>query len=250
MSRYPPPAKTLLVIGATSAIAHATARLYAADGYRCHLVARSADKLARVGEDLKARGASEVTTSTFDALDSATFVPAIDDSQRALGEIGIALIAHGSLPDQRACETDIEVAQHALTVNYTSAVLLITRIAEIMEQQGRGTIAAISSVAGDRGRPSNYSYGSAKAGLNTFLEGLRIRLMDKGVHVLTVKPGFVDTPMTADIKKGLLWVQRDHIARLIRDAIKNHKFVVFTPGFWRWIMFIVRFLRPSAIKRI
>lgn len=250
MSRYPEPAKTLLVIGATSAIAHATARLYAAEGYRCHLVARNADKLTRVAEDLKARGAPEVTTGSFDALDSATFAPAIDDAQKALGDIGIALIAHGSLPDQKACETDLEAAQQALTVNHTSAVLLITRIAALMEAQGRGSIAAISSVAGDRGRPSNYVYGSAKAGLNTFLEGMRIRLMDKGVHVLTVKPGFVDTPMTRDLQKGLLWAQPDAIARRIRNGIRKSRMVVYAPAFWRYILAVICLLPRRLLLRL
>ncbi len=250
MSRYPQPARTLLVVGATSAIAHATARLYAARGYRCHLIARSAGKLARVAEDLKARGAPEVSTGTFEALDSATFAPAIDDARRALGEIGIALIAHGSLPDQKACEADLEAAQQALTINYISAVLLITRIAQIMEEQGRGTVAAISSVAGDRGRPGNYLYGSAKAGLNTFLEGLRIRLMGKGVHVLTVKPGFVDTPMTADMKKGLLWAQPVQIAQTVQQAITARRGEVYAPRFWKFVMLLIKKSPVGLVKKI
>lgn len=250
MSRYPEHAKTILVVGATSAIAHATAQLYAAEGYRIHLMARNHEKLNRVAEDLRTRGASDVTVSSFDATDPDTFPPAIEDAQQSLGELGIGLIAHGDLPDQSVCQHDTDATARAIMVNYTSAVMLITLIANVMERQGRGSIVAISSVAGDRGRPSNYVYGSAKAGLNTFLEGLRISLLDKGVHVLTIKPGLVDTPMTAHIHaKGKLWVPPQTIAATISRAIARHRRSLYAPAFWRAAMLIVRAAPRILIRR-
>jgi decaprenylphospho-beta-D-erythro-pentofuranosid-2-ulose 2-reductase len=119
-----------------------------------------------------------------------------------------------------------------------------------MKQNETGTIAVISSVAGDRGRKSNYVYGSAKGGLTIFLQGLRNALSGSGVHVLTIKPGFVDTPMTNDFTKGLLWAKPEKVAKDIKRAIDKKKNIIYTPWFWRWIMLIIRLIPESVFKKM
>ena len=160
------------------------------------------------------------------------------------------LIAHGTLPDQPACEADYAVTLEAMTTNALSAISLLTRLANRFESQRRGTLAVISSVAGDRGRKSNYVYGTAKAAVSTFLDGLRNRLYESGVKVVTAKPGFVDTPMTASFEKGLLWAQPDAVGRGIHQAIVRGKDVVYLPGFWRLIMMIIRHVPETVFKRL
>ena len=140
--------------------------------------------------------------------------------------------------------------QDEINLNYLSVVSVLTGFSQVMVQQAAGTIAVISSVAGDRGRKSNYVYGSAKSGLSIFLQGLRNSLADKGVNVLTIKPGFVDTPMTTEFKKGLLWVKPDKIARDIVKAINRKKDIIYTPWFWRWIMLIIKLIPEKIFKKM
>jgi decaprenylphospho-beta-D-erythro-pentofuranosid-2-ulose 2-reductase len=150
------------------------------------------------------------------------------------------LIAHGTLSDQERAQTDVNYALSEISTNGTSVIALMSVAGEQLALQGRGAIAVISSVAGDRGRQSNYVYGSAKALVSTFASGLRQRLSKKGVHVITVKPGFVDTPMTAHLKKGALWAKPDQVAKDISQAIDKGRTIVYTPGFWRLIMLIIK----------
>lgn len=167
-----------------------------------------------------------------------------------LGNIDIVLVAYGSLGDQPACETDVDLALQELNTNCLSVISLLTLLANVLEKQASGCIAVISSVAGDRGRQSNYIYGTAKGALTIFLQGLRNRLDRKGVHVLTIKPGFVNTPMTQDFKKGLLWVSPDNIAKGIENAIKRKKDTVYLPFFWRYIMLIIKLIPENIFKRM
>jgi hypothetical protein len=164
--------------------------------------------------------------------------------------IDILLIAYGTLPDQAECIANIELTQAEINLNYLSVVSILTGISQLMLKQGSGTIAVISSVAGDRGRKSNYIYGSAKGGLTIFLQGLRNALSEKGVHVLTIKPGFVDTPMTADFKKGLLWVKPEKVANDIVKAVNAKKDVMYSPWFWRWIMLIIKMIPERIFKKM
>lgn len=244
--------KKILVIGATSAIAEATARLYAADGDALFLVARDAQKLAAVAEDLRVRGASVVDTATMDVQDFARHATVVQEAVTRLDGLDLLLVAHGILPDQGECEASFEVARDALQINFGTVVSIVTRVANYMEEQRGGTIAVISSVAGDRGRKSNYIYGSTKAGVNAFLQGLRNRLFASGVQVLTIKPGFVDTPMTADIpdKGGALWASPDAIARGIYKAVQKRRDVVYLPGFWWLIMAVIRSIPEFIFKRL
>lgn len=240
----------ILIVGATSAIAEATARLWAARGDALFLVGRHAARLDAIAADLRVRGAAQVTNFTMDATDYATHVSMLAAADAALGGLDIALIAHGSLPDQKACEGSVELTLREIDNNALSVIALATRLGAKFEAQGHGSLVVIGSVAGDRGRQSNYVYGAAKGMVSLFLQGLRNRFAKKGVQVLTIKPGFVDTPMTASFKKGALWAQPDAIARGIVQGIEKGRDEVYLPGFWRLIMSIIRHIPERIFKRL
>jgi len=243
--------KKILLIGATSAIAEATARRFAARGDALFLVARNADHLRDIAADLAVRGAMRHGTATLDVTDFAAHDAMLDAAQRELGGIDIVLIAHGTLSDQAQCQASVDALRREFDINALSTLALLTTLANRLESQGRGTLAVISSVAGDRGRQSNYAYGSAKAALTAFLGGLRQRLAKAGVNVLTIKPGFVDTPMTASIaNKGALWAKPDAIADGIVRAIDRGRNIVYLPWFWRWIMLVIRHIPEPLFKKL
>lgn len=231
----------ILIIGATSAIATATARLYAQKTQaNFFLVGRDAQRLEALADDLKVRGAKNVDIEVTDLADNAAYPVWIEKAFNALGNIDISLIAHGILGNQSECEKDVAKMQAMMHINGFSALAMLTELANRYEKQGSGTIAFISSVAGDRGRSSNYVYGASKAVVTSFLQGLRVRMAKLGVQVLTIKPGFVDTPMTADIEKsGPLWAKPEDIAQGIENAINKGKHEVYLPFFWRYIMAII-----------
>jgi short-subunit dehydrogenase len=242
--------RRVLIIGATSAIAEATARLLAEEGAAFYLVARNQERLQSVADDLCVRSANRVDTAVLEVTDYSAHAGIVEQAAATLGEIDIALIAHGTLPDQQACEASAEETRRQIEVNALSVISLLTELANRCAQQGHGTIAVISSVAGDRGRQSNYVYGCAKAAVSTFLQGLRNRLHGSGVHVMTVKPGFVDTPMTREFRKGALWASPERIARGIVRGIERRKDVVYLPGFWRFVMRIIREIPEPVFKRL
>ncbi len=242
--------QNILIVGATSAIAEATARRFAIRGDKLFLLARNAERLAGIAVDLKIRGANEVTTALFDANDFDSHQSTLDSVNRALGSIDIVLIAYGTLSDQSACEASVSKTLHELTTNGVSTIALLTLLANQFEAKRSGTLAVISSVAGDRGRQSNYIYGTAKGAVTTFLQGLRNRLYKSNVHVLTIKPGFVDTPMTAAFPKGVLWANADDVAIGIVNAIDKKKDVVYLPGFWWLILAIIRHVPEKIFKRL
>ncbi len=243
--------KRILIVGASSAIAEAVARIFAGRGDALYLVGRKAELLESIAADLKIRGASEVGTEALDANDMAAHAAMLDRAERTIGALDTVLIAYGTLSDQKACERSAELTVRELTTNAVSAAALLTPIAERFEARRSGTIAVISSVAGDRGRQSNYVYGSAKAMLSAFLSGLRQRLWKSGVAVITVKPGFVDTPMTAAFPKGgPLWAQPQQVAEGIVRAIDRSATVVYLPWFWAPIMLIIRSIPESIFRRL
>jgi decaprenylphospho-beta-D-erythro-pentofuranosid-2-ulose 2-reductase len=243
--------RKILIIGATSAIAEATARLFAARGDALFLVARNAEHLRTVVADLNIRGAARTDNATLDVTDFAAFEAVVDQADRHLGGIDVALIAHGTLSDQAQCEQSADAMRREFDVNAISTIALLTSLANRMGARRGGTLAVISSVAGDRGRQSNYVYGAAKAAVSTFLGGLRQRLAKSDVTVLTIKPGFVDTPMTAGIaNKGALWAQPDRIAAGIIKAIDGRRNIVYLPWFWRWIMLVIRHIPEPLFKRL
>lgn len=240
----------VMLIGATSAIATATAQRYAARGARLYLLARDAERLALMARDLEVRGAPAVHTAVCDlgaAFDAETLIAA---AQRDLEGLDVVVIAHGVLPEQSACEQDVAQLRAAFEINTLSTLALLTPLANLMQSQRSGTIAVLSSVAGDRGRQSNYVYGASKAALDAFLSGLRNRLAKHGVQVLTIKPGFVDTPMTAAFKKGPLWATPASIADGIVRAVDKKCDVVYLPWFWRGIMMVIRAIPERVFKRL
>lgn len=242
--------KTILVLGATSAIAQAWMRLLVPDGASFFLVARNAAHLDSVAKDLVTRGAAAVYVETSDLDETAAHTGLLERAVGALGTLDCALIAHGVLGDQAAGERDFAVAAGSLQTNFLSPVSLVTWLANYFGRQYHGSLVVISSVAGDRGRKSNYIYGSAKAGLNAFLGGVRNRLDREGVQVLTVRPGFVATPMTAHLPQGPLFATPDAVARDILHAIEHRRDVLYTPWFWRWIMALIRVIPEWKFKKM
>lgn len=242
--------KKIVIFGATSAIAQACARIWAGRKDALFLVGRNAERLEAVAADLKVRGASRVEFLAHDLADLEAHERLVARADEALGGVDVALVAHGTLGDQTLLRQDVSMAVEAIGVNFVSAASLLSHLANLMEKRRGGTIAVISSVAGDRGRQSNYVYGAAKAGLSAFASGLRNRLQKSGVSVVTVKPGFVDTPMTAHVKKGPLFATPEAVARGIVKAIDRRKDVVYVPGFWRPIMWLIRSIPERIFKRL
>jgi len=240
----------VLVAGATSAIAHATARHFAEDGAALFLAARDPAKLAAAAADLRVRGAARVETFTLDFTDLGRHAELLAAAQTALGGFDVVLVAWGALPDQAACEQDVAATLDAWSTNATSAIAFLTRAANVLALQRHGCLAVISSVAGDRGRRGNYLYGAAKAAVTTFLGGLRARLHPYGVTVLTLKPGLIDTPMTAHFRKGPTFTSADTAGALTHQAIIKRRDVAYIPGYWRFIMFAVRLVPESIMKRL
>ncbi len=240
----------IFIFGATSAIAEATARLFAEDGASLFLAARDQGKLESIAEDLRVRGATRVVTATCDARDFQQHQALVDQVFGELGGLDIFLIAHGTLPDQKGCERSFNSLRREFEINALGVMSLLTHTANRFEEQGFGSLCVISSVAGDRGRQSNYVYGAAKGAVSIFLSGLRNRLSSKGIHVMTIKPGFVDTPMTREFDKGLLWATPGQIARGIYSGIKKKKDVLYLPWFWSSIMTIIRSIPEAVFKRL
>ncbi len=242
--------RKIIIIGATSAIAQETAKLFAQQQDSLFLIGRDAARLKIIAADLKVRGATQVDYLSADLLAYEQHETIIRQAYECLGCVDVVLIAYGTLDQQQACEQDFSKTKQALDTNFFSVVSLLTELANRFEQQHYGCIAVISSVAGDRGRQSNYIYGAAKGGLTIFLQGLRNRLHHAHVCVLTIKPGFVDSPMTAQFKKGILWAQPEDIAKGIDKAIKKRKNEVYLPWFWQGIMGIIRCVPEFVFKRM
>jgi short-subunit dehydrogenase len=247
-----PPVKpsNVLILGATSAIAVATARLLARDGSRFFLVARSQSKLEAVSADLLTRGARGVDGLVMDLDDTTHHPQMLAAAARTLGGIDLALLAHGVLGDQAAAQESFPVASAILETNFLAPASMITWLANYFEARGTGCLAVISSVAGDRGRKSNYVYGASKGALTIFLDGVRNRVDRAGVHVLTIKPGFVATPMTQHLPRDPLFAKPVVIGRGILKAVDKRKDVVYLPAFWAVIMFLVRSVPRRIFKNM
>ena len=242
--------RDVIIIGATSAVAIEIAKIHAAESDNIILVGRNARAISDIAEDLKIRGASAevivqdlaLTDNIEDLIDKI-----FDLAPRPWG----IYIAHGTLPDQQKCEASYSEAQKAIVENSLSQIALLTGIANRLVELRSGKIGVITSVAGDRGRQSNYVYGAAKGMLSIFLQGLRNRLASSEVHVLTVKPGFIDTPMTAAIEnKGFLWATPQKVATDICRGMKKNRNVIYTPSFWWVIMFIIGATPEFIFKKL
>ena len=241
--------KKILIIGATSTIAEHCSKIWAQREDQLYLVARNEERLKTITAELKLLGAKEVFGHRMDLNDIEHHAEMLDTAVEAMGGIDTVLIAHGTLPNQKACEQSIEKALAEIKTNAISTISLLTHIANIFEVKRAGTIAVISSVAGDRGRASNYVYGSAKAMVTAFTSGLRQRLHKSNVAVITIKPGLVDTTMTAAFKKGMIWAKPAAVAATIIHAVDKKKNEVYVPAFWWPVMVIIRLLPSSIFKR-
>lgn len=241
--------KAIAIIGATSAIAQGIARLYAKEGARFMLVARNQYKVAVVASDLRSRGASDVSVFIADLKHVSQHDAIVAAASKELKTIDVVLIAHGVLKEQSELESDIESTVDLFDVNATSMISLAHRFGLALERQGSGTLVGLSSVAGERGRKSNYAYGAAKAALTAFLSGMRGRYLGSGVTVITVKPGPVDTPMTVGRTMPLM-ASVDRVSRDIKHGIERKKLVIYTPGIWRFIMFVLRAIPESIFQRL
>ena len=241
--------KRVAIFGATSAIAQAAARQWAA-GAHFVLVGRDDIALGDIAADLKARGAEEVTIQVADLVDLDRLGELCGEVEKALGAIDIALIAHGVLPAQEIVGDSSRLFIDLARINALSPAVLMLELGQIMKRQRQGHLVIVSSVAGDRGRPSNWAYGCGKAMLSVMGEGMGLELDGTGVNVVVVKPGFVDTPMTADFPKGPLWASPDQVAGDVVKAVsKGGSRIIYTPFWWRWIMLIVKFAPGVVIKR-
>ena len=239
---------TVLILGATSDIGRALARVYAGAGFTPILAAREPERLAADLDDLRVRYAVTARIVAFDMLDFGGFASFIAGLE-LVPEIVICVV--GLLGDQARAEHDPTLAAAVLNTNYVGPALLLDALAARMEGRGSGTIIGISSVAGDRGRASNYLYGSAKAGFTAYLSGLRNRLAGKGVTVLTVKPGFVDTRMTAGMTlPPRLTAQPAEVAAAILRAQTNGADVLYVKPVWRLIMLIIAVIPERIFKRL
>ena len=242
--------KTAVIFGATSSIAQAVSQQLAERGMTLLLVGRNQEKLEQVQTDLQTRGAKQCQIMVQDLANITDYDTLISQVMNRLGRIDLTLIAHGTLPEQKEIEQNIHQTMNEIKLNGLSVIGILTVLANHLVFQRSGTIAVISSVAGDRGRQSNYVYGAAKAMVTTFLDGLRGRLLKNGIHVLTIKPGFVDTPMTADLPKGALWARPEKVAKDIVKAIDKKKNVLYTPFFWRFIMLIIKNIPEALFKKM
>ncbi len=240
--------KRIVIIGATSAIAGHCARLWVKDtGVNLTLVGRDVDKTERVAADLRVRSPhSDIRVLEADFIDPLAIQKLVDGIV-ADGVVNIVLIAHGSLPDQGICQQDLTICHEALNVNGISPVLFAEAFAGHMQKANQGTLAIIGSVAGDRGRKSNYVYGAAKGLVTRYTQGLQHRLAGTGVKVVLIKPGPTDTPMTAHLKQqGSRLADVQDVAKLIVKAINQGKPVVYVPTKWALIMMVIRHL-PSFV---
>jgi decaprenylphospho-beta-D-erythro-pentofuranosid-2-ulose 2-reductase len=242
--------KNVMIIGATSAIATETAREFAKSGATLFLLARNQERLENLANDLRVRGALAVHTAIFDAHDLTSHERRLEQAIEVLGDLDAVLIAHGELPDQQACQGSYQTTEYALCSNLLSPIAFLTWLGNYFETRRKGNITVIGSVAGDRGRQSNYVYGTAKGGLATFLQGLRNRLAPLGISVTTIKPGFVDTPMTHHLPKGPLFAEASTVGKRIHKAMVRGESVVYAPWFWRFIMLIIQHIPEAIFKKM
>jgi decaprenylphospho-beta-D-erythro-pentofuranosid-2-ulose 2-reductase len=240
----------ILIIGANSAIAEQLARRLESNGAACYLTGRDTDRLERIAADLRVRGAGQIEIESLDITDARALAGLVARAAEGLGGLDAVIVAAGLLPDQAEVNADAKRLRETFEVNALGAMVILNEAAANFEQQGHGQIVAIGSVAGDRGRATNYAYGAAKGALEIFMSGLRQRLHPSGIQVLLVKPGFVDTPMTADFPKGPLWASPERVAQDIIRAMAKGRSVIYTPWFWRWIMLIIRHLPERLFVRL
>ncbi len=243
----------ILVLGATSGIAEASVRIWASRGEDLFLVGRNAERLAAVAADARVRGAGYVETAIADLNQTQQHPELLAHAINSLGGLDVSYLAMGVLGDQGRAERSFAEAEHMVHTNFLAPVSLLTWLANYCAQRHAGTIAVLSSVAGERGRKSNYVYGSSKAGLTAFVDGLRNRIDREGVKVLTIKPGPVKTSMTEGMKGESKFADVNKVAativRSIDRGVKGPD-VLYVPGIWRIIMGVIRAIPETRFKRL
>jgi short-subunit dehydrogenase len=243
--------KKVVVLGATSGIALEVQRQLARQGCELLLVARSPQRLAELQADLAVRGAQRVFTYTANLASVQQHAAIFDFVRRTLPDFDTVLLAYGSMHDQRNSETSVDILLEELQVNFVSVTAILTLFAAELERRRTGCLAAITSVAGDRGRRSNYVYGSAKGALSLFLQGLRSRLHPAGVCVITIKPGPVQTPMTDQLPNAARFADPKQVARdIVRALERRSPDVLYTPRVWRYVMSAVQQIPETIFKRL
>lgn len=236
------PSNRVVVLGALSAIAIATARIYAAEGAALMLVARNANRLKDLAADLAARGAVQVEIAAVDLEAEAIHAARhLADWEARLGGIDHVHLVYGYLGTQEKASADPAELSRITVSNFASAVHWCEAAANILRKQGRGSLVAVSSVAGDRGRQSNYAYGAAKGGIALYVQGISHSLAGTGARAVAVKPGFVDTPMTDGLRKGgPMWASPEQVGRILRRAADRGGPIQYAPGKWRLVMAVIR----------
>ena len=242
--------RRILVLGATSGIAEACIRLWANRGDALYLVARNADRLAVVAADATTRGASHIGSAVANLDDTNAHAEVLAHAINSLGGLDVAFLALGVLGDQGDAEKNFAVADQILHTNFVAPVSLLTWLANYTAQRRAGTLAVLSSVAGERGRKSNYVYGSSKAGLTAFVDGLRNRIDRDGVKVMTIKPGPVKTSMTEHMKGNAKFADVEAVAASLVKAIDRGDDVFYVPGIWRVIMAVIRVIPERVFKKL
>ncbi len=231
-------------------IAYEVSKCFAVQGDHLLLVGRNEKKLTTLADDLMVRGAGNAQPIAIDLNELEFHTKWVREWIDILDGIDVVLIAHGTLPDQRHCERQVDATLTEFTTNCVSTISLLTILANYLESQNCGCLAVISSVAGDRGRQSNYVYGAAKGAVSIFLQGLRNRLSRSDVGVVTIKPGFVDTPMTARLPKNFLYASAASVGKRIYRAIEKKENVVYCPWYWRWVMLAVTSVPERVFKKM
>jgi short-subunit dehydrogenase len=242
--------KPVLILGATSAIARGVAQALARRGYALYLAARDLEQLEHVAADLQVRYGAEVDFGSFDVTATTTHKSFLEGVVEEMGGLEGVVLAVGWTTPQQEAEQNFTMVERAMLLNYTGPVSILDRCARFFEQQHRGFIVGISSVAGDRGRQSNYYYGAAKGALTRYLEGLRNRLFHAHVGVMTVKPGFVDTATTFGMPGLFLVASPQSVGEAIVRALEKRRSVIYVPWFWRYIMLIIRHIPEFIFKRL
>lgn len=242
--------QTIAIFGATSAVAQALAKLHANAGDNILLLARNEEHLESIANDLKVRGAKTVHCITADFTDIDKHPELLKTIASFSTDIAKYYFFYGVLPDQAQCEVSWEDTLDALNTNFISKASLLTLIANKVEKEQNRSLIVVSSVAGDRGRQSNYIYGTGKGALTIFLQGLRNRLQKAHCQVITVKPGFIDTPMTDSFDKNFLWASPEKVANDIYRAVIKNRDVIYSPWFWRYIMLIIKCIPERIFKKL
>ena len=237
----------VLILGCTSAVASEIATRMAEAGDRLYLVGRSSEKLTTLATRLGSAAVGYVQADFNDTHHAGSLVAR---AFAAMGRIDQVIVAHGDLGDQVRSESDFAHAKYILDTNYVSVVALLIPLVERLSEQGSGKISVIGSVAGDRGRPRNFTYGSAKGALNLYLQGLRSVLYGSGVEVYSFKLGPVDSPMTVDHDKNFSFTSVEKAARLIHLGMSGKRYTQYVPGFWYWVMWVVRLLPEPIFQRL